>query len=292
MSTRPVDDSWKQYEGVASTFARVSEPHYFAGPARDLVALLEVRPGERILDVGTGTGAVPRAALDALDAPGLLVGVDASVEMLRSCRSRVPEVRPVVGALPDFPCAAPQFDVVTAAFVLSHVADWRGGLRALVETLRPRGRLGSLSWISSPSETPPGEIWERVTGAAVDGASLDRAVAEALPSDERFASPPATESALRSAGLEEIRLVSRTYTIEMSTSAYVESRGISFSSRYLRSRLGTEVWRPMIAEARRQLEEVFGTRVGFELEACLAVGVAGESGRDGGSTRSRPPVRR
>jgi ubiquinone/menaquinone biosynthesis C-methylase UbiE len=57
-------DDWRSYDDVAETYERVHAPRMGA-IARDLVAIAEVRPGARVLDVGTGTGVAAAAAADA-----------------------------------------------------------------------------------------------------------------------------------------------------------------------------------------------------------------------------------
>ena len=49
-------EDWRSYDDVAETYGRVHAPR-FAEAARDLVKALGIVEGERVLDVGTGTGA-------------------------------------------------------------------------------------------------------------------------------------------------------------------------------------------------------------------------------------------
>src|ERR1044072_9586086 len=73
----PVHHSdWRAYDEVADDYARAVGPH-FAPIAADLIAFAEIPDGGRLLDIGTGTGTVLRAA-GALDA----FGVDPSPPML------------------------------------------------------------------------------------------------------------------------------------------------------------------------------------------------------------------
>ncbi|MFC7074099.1 class I SAM-dependent methyltransferase [Halovenus rubra] len=54
--------------------------------AKQLLARMPVEPGDRVLDLGTGSGYAPRAISQAADA-GLAVGLDASPEMVTNARS-------------------------------------------------------------------------------------------------------------------------------------------------------------------------------------------------------------
>src|SRR3972149_2214550 len=76
-------DDWRSYDSVAETYARIHAPR-LAEPARDLVALAGGRSGQRVLDVGTGTGV---AATAAAAAGGEVVGIDEAHGMLVQARA-------------------------------------------------------------------------------------------------------------------------------------------------------------------------------------------------------------
>jgi len=58
---------------------------------------------------------------------GLIIGVDASIEMLRAARQAL-RYPVVAGALPSLPFRDETFDVAAAGFVISHVADYKRAL--------------------------------------------------------------------------------------------------------------------------------------------------------------------
>lgn len=107
------------------------------GPGRiydQLAAVLVARSpvslrGRRVLDVGAGTGAATRAALDA--GAAAVVAVDASIGMLAYRSGDRPPA--VAGDALALPFADGSFDAAVAAFSLNHLTD---PVRALRETLR------------------------------------------------------------------------------------------------------------------------------------------------------------
>ena len=95
---------------MADVYNRVAAPHQFAAPARDLVQILQLRIGDRALDVGTGTGAAAVAAATVLESAGSLVGVDASIEMLHFAQSSAGNLV-AVAQVPEPPFLDSTFDV-------------------------------------------------------------------------------------------------------------------------------------------------------------------------------------
>jgi ubiquinone/menaquinone biosynthesis C-methylase UbiE len=128
-------------------------------PKRWAIAQLAVQPGERVLEVGVGTGAVllelARAA--ASDEPRVF-GVDLSPEMLRVAREKLAAagLSKAVELREGDACALPYDDASMDALFSSYVLDllsFEDIGRALAEfgrVLRPGGRL-ALIWLSPGS---------------------------------------------------------------------------------------------------------------------------------------------
>jgi len=113
-----------------------------------------LRPGDRLLDVGCGTGAFARRLLREGFAAQNLALVDPSVEMLHLCDD-IPCYK-VNGRLDALPFEAAEFDVVTCAWVIETVPD---PARAIAELCRMTRDGGTLC-IAFCAEKPCRSIWD------------------------------------------------------------------------------------------------------------------------------------
>jgi len=105
---------------------------------RDLLDLLDPGPGERVLDVGCGTGHV---TADIAARAGTVVGVDADPAMVDRAREAHPDLDVRVGEVAGFEAAEP-FDAAFANAVLHWIDadDQEGALAAVAGALAPGGR--------------------------------------------------------------------------------------------------------------------------------------------------------
>jgi demethylmenaquinone methyltransferase/2-methoxy-6-polyprenyl-1,4-benzoquinol methylase/phosphoethanolamine N-methyltransferase len=108
--------------------------------------IVHVAAGERVLDVGCGTGTLALAAKERVGAGGSVHGVDAAVEMIarartRSARSGVP-VAFEIAAAQSLPFADAVFDVALCSLALHHLPeDARAtALAEMHRVLKPGGR--------------------------------------------------------------------------------------------------------------------------------------------------------
>lgn len=111
---------------------------------RIAVDLADVRPSERILDVGTGTGALLRELACRGAAPAQVIGVDRSLAMLSGVRGLPVSWRLLVLAdARALPFADASFDVVTLSYLLHLLKpeDRRCVLNASRNAVRPGGRI-------------------------------------------------------------------------------------------------------------------------------------------------------
>jgi demethylmenaquinone methyltransferase / 2-methoxy-6-polyprenyl-1,4-benzoquinol methylase len=129
------------YDRYAALLSLGQDPRW----RRTLVSRVDVGPGDTVLDVATGTGAV---ALELLRQKGCtVVGLDPSPEMLAEARRRLPpEVRLVAGDAESVPFPDGAFAAVTFAYPLRYVADPGAALRELARVIRPGGTLAGLEF--------------------------------------------------------------------------------------------------------------------------------------------------
>ena len=136
------------FNEVAASYDGV-DVDFFTPIGAELVRRAGIAPGDTVLDVGCGRGAVLRPAAAAVGPTGWVVGTDLApgmVALTAAALAGLPNVTVAVGdaQAPDFPPAS--FDVVTAGLVLFFLPDPRAALAAYRQVLRPGGRLAFTSF--------------------------------------------------------------------------------------------------------------------------------------------------
>jgi SAM-dependent methyltransferase len=129
-----------------------------------------VGPGDRVLDVGCGTGQTTRAAARLAPA-GQALGLDLSAQMIdvarqRAAREALPNVRFARADAQIHPFPPGGFDIVLSRTGAMFFGDPRAAFGNLARALRPGGRLTLLSWQPAARNEWFGAFWTALTGRA------------------------------------------------------------------------------------------------------------------------------
>jgi demethylmenaquinone methyltransferase/2-methoxy-6-polyprenyl-1,4-benzoquinol methylase/phosphoethanolamine N-methyltransferase len=116
------------------------------GIRKTTVALADVAAGEKVLDVGCGTGSLAIAVKAKAGAGTDVHGIDAAPEMIDVARRKAArkgaDVNFRVGLIEDLPFPDDHFDLALSSFVLHHLPDdlKRTGFAEIRRALKPGGR--------------------------------------------------------------------------------------------------------------------------------------------------------
>ncbi len=201
--------AWRDTAGIDEAKARdLTKRLELRASAEDEVAardeyltLLGVSRGERVLDVGCGSGVVTRAIARRVAPTGRALGVDASPALLTVARElAVKDGLEAVIELREGDCRAlpfddGSFDAVVAATVLAHVPGAERAVTEMVRVTRPGGRVGVFDFDGDSFVVahPDRVLTRRIVAAASDHAAVNGWLVRRLP------------GLFRDAGLEAIR---------------------------------------------------------------------------------------
>ena len=105
----------------------------------DVVGLLDPAPGERILDLGCGTGHLTAEIAAAVGETGAVVGLDRSAGMVSEARAEYPDL-PFLQADARTVAASETFDAVFSNAALHWIPDQSAVTERVAALLRPGGR--------------------------------------------------------------------------------------------------------------------------------------------------------
>jgi demethylmenaquinone methyltransferase/2-methoxy-6-polyprenyl-1,4-benzoquinol methylase len=134
-----------------------------------MVARVDASPGDRVLDVATGTGMV---ATELVRRYGCrVVGLDQSAEMLSGAQAKLDAAPPLAdrielvrGEAESLPFDDGEFDHLTFTYLLRYVDDPAATLRELARVVRPGGRIASLEFMLPPNRLARSLWWVYTRG--------------------------------------------------------------------------------------------------------------------------------
>jgi len=128
------------YDPMNLVISAFQEPRW----RKRAVRLTGAKPGDRILDVATGTGKVAADLHARVQPGGSVLGVDISPAMIRVAQKRFadrPGLTYVVGDALALPTEDGTFDAATIAFGMRNLPDYGKGFSELARSVRPGGRV-------------------------------------------------------------------------------------------------------------------------------------------------------
>jgi demethylmenaquinone methyltransferase/2-methoxy-6-polyprenyl-1,4-benzoquinol methylase len=205
------------FSGLPSRYDRVGAVMSFGQDPRWRTALvdgLDPRPGQRVLDVATGTGMVAFA----LAGRGCeVVGLDQSPEMLAQARAKLarePELASRVsfvrGEAEALPFRDGEFDALSFTYLLRYVDDPSATMSELARVVRPGGRIGMLEF-GVPTSSALRALWRVQTRWVLP--AMGRLLSPAWFEVGRFLGPnieafhsthPDLESLWRESGIRDV----------------------------------------------------------------------------------------
>jgi demethylmenaquinone methyltransferase/2-methoxy-6-polyprenyl-1,4-benzoquinol methylase len=175
----------RRYDALSAALSFWQDPRW----RRALVRTLAPRPGERIVDVASGTGLVAAELLARADCS--VVAVDQSPEMLAAARARFGggsdgRVQLVEAQAESLPFADGSFDALTVTYLMRYVDDPAATVAELARVLRPGGRIASLEF-GVPPWPPARAAWRLYTDIGLP--ALGRAFSREWYEVGRFLGP-------------------------------------------------------------------------------------------------------
>src|SRR5918911_5050505 len=149
-----------------------------------------VGPGDRVLDVATGTGDLAIALRRRVGADGEVVGCDFSEGMLELARAKAGDVRFEHANALALPYADDSFDAATVGFGARNFADLAQGLREMARVVRSGGRVVVLE-MTTPERPPLSTFFRLWFDRVVPLIGRDEAYTYLPSSVKRFPGPEA-----------------------------------------------------------------------------------------------------
>ena len=181
--------------------------HRWRERAADLARL---QPGDRALDVATGTGDLALALKRRVGAAGEVVGVDFSDGMLARARAKGPDISWEHADAMALPYGDGAFDAATVGFGARNFGDLERGLREMARVVRPGGRVVVLE-ITTPTKPPLStffRVWFDRAVPLLGRLAADPDADAYLPSSvRRFPGPEQLGALLAASGLRDVRWI-------------------------------------------------------------------------------------
>ena len=136
-----MSETWQVSDDAAAIYERSFVPALFGRSAAMLADAAGIGRGDRVLDVGCGTGVVAREAARRVGPGGRVVGLDLNPRMLEVAGRLAPDIEWRQGDAGRLPFGDGTFDVVASQYALMFFPDPARALCEMWRVLSPGGRL-------------------------------------------------------------------------------------------------------------------------------------------------------
>jgi SAM-dependent methyltransferase len=138
---------------ISQLYLREVDPR-FATVVENVLRRGDLKPGQQVLDLGTGTGSVAIGASGLVGPAGKVTGVDISADMLALARRRIVDSRQTnidlrEGRADELPAGDGTVDVLLASLSLMYVVDRAAAAREIRRVLRSGGRFVAAVWAAA-----------------------------------------------------------------------------------------------------------------------------------------------
>jgi len=166
--------------------------------AREFLSVCGLTLGQRVLDVGAGTGALT-VPLAQLVGPEALVAVDPDSTALALCRERAPGVATLVGTAEDLPFADGEFDAVMAQLVVGLMQNPPRGVAEMRRVAVTGGLVATCVWDFGGGMTVLRSFWDAAAAVREDAREHDQALTRPFSTRDEL------EDLLAAAGLVDVK---------------------------------------------------------------------------------------
>ena len=139
-------ERWQVSTEAAEVYESCFVPAIFGAWVAPVADAAAIGPGDRVLDVGCGTGVLAREALRRVGREGHVVGLDLNEGMLAVGARTEPGIEWRHGDAAALPFEDASFDVVVSQFAIMYFPERVNSLHEMWRTLAPEGRLAIASW--------------------------------------------------------------------------------------------------------------------------------------------------
>ena len=124
-----------------------------------LADLAGIAPGQRVLDVGCGPGALTTELVERLGVASV-AAVDPSESFVAAARARLPEVDIRESSAEQLPFSDDEFDAALAQLVVHFMSDPVAGLAEMRRVTRPGGVVAACVWDHAGGRGPLSPLWQ------------------------------------------------------------------------------------------------------------------------------------